>query len=999
MAKVGANRFKTDTKGRIYIVVISGDTLSHIAEGYRLAYDTATTYQDLVAINQIADANKICVGQTIYLTTASSGSTSSPPATVTSTRSVTITQFGLLADGVTNELYATWTWGKETDTQEYDIEWKWYRAGVWKYSDSTEIRKYSTFTIPDDGITSKIQFRVRPVPKVDKQNDKEVARFDTNLWTDWEECTYYVVNRPDAPTAPNVKLNLLTLTATVTNVDVSKVSLVEFKLVKDGNESTATIAKATLDDTGEASYTFVVLPGAKYKVCCRSKSNTSEEYSEWSDYSGSAETQPDKVTLKDPVAKSTTSISLEWSKSATATGYTIEYTNDADGFYEGAQTTTADTESLTYTVNGLTTGTTYHFRVKAKNGTEESEWSESKTCTIGTIPTAPTTWSSTTTAIAGDGETVSLYWVHNATDGSAQKSAEVTLTFEGIDNISLIKNDVRVELGKIEKTTVSGNTVTYEITASTAETDVYKTHSLIIDTKNYESGAKITWKVVTISATNKASEASMDRVVNIYDRPTVYLTVTDSSGNGVGSTYYVVEYLAESDVYLRTEETIEDPSGSAMSGMFTVTGEQVRTVTIDGRVIYYCVVENDFLRVFPFDVNVSVEANAAIQKPIEYHVTVTSNDSYDTTDNFGNPKTVTLGELLYSKHFTAGTTSNALNAEISAQDISLSNGQSYTVKCTVSMDSGITVDAFSEIHISWASEPYGLNAEIGLDRTNYSVYIRPYCEVISTPYYSVTYSNGRYITDTANKYEYVYGAIVPGLTTTTGDQVYQQGTASNGESLQYYTVRTEATAIKNVWLSVYRREYDGTFTEVVSNLDAENNSFVTDPHPSLDYARYRITAKDKSTGIVNYSDINNYYIGEKGIIIQWNEPHTTYEVSEDEMELSNKSETFLRLPYNIDVTTSRDPDVSLIKYIGRKHPVSYYGTQVGEKASWNTAVPKSDTETLYTLQRLQAWSGDVYVREPYGTGYWANVKVSISRTHLETVVPVTLDVTRVEGGM
>jgi hypothetical protein len=151
--------------------------------------------------------------------------------------------------------------------------------------------------------------------------------------------------------------------------------------------------------------------------------------------------------------------------------------------------------------------------------------------------------------------------------------------------------------------------------------------------------------------------------------------------------------------------------------------------------------------------------------------------------------------------------------------------------------------------------------------------------------------------------------------------------------------------------------------------------------------------------MVSYTDITNYYIGETAIIIQWNEPYSTYTVSEDEMEVSNKSETFLRLPYNIDVTTSRDPDVSLIKYIGRKHPVSYYGTQVGEKATWSTTVPKSDTETLYTLQRLQAWPGDVYVREPYGTGYWATVKVSMPRTHLDTVVPVTLDITRVEGGI
>lgn len=994
MATVNKNRIKTDKNGRDYIIVIYGDTLSEIAEAY---FGDHTKYKTLCAINKIEDENRIVVGQTIYFTEASSGS--APSSAPTSTKAVTITQFGLLAGGATNELYATWTWDYENKTKEYDIEWKWYRAGVWQYSDSTEIRKYSTFTIPNDGITSKVQFRVRPVPKTRKEGDKEVNEFATDLWTDWNDCTYYVVNKPDVPPMPSVVLNLLSLTATVTNVDTSKASLIEFKLVRDGNESTANIAKAMLDSTGEASHTFVVIPGSKYKVCCRSKSNESETYSEWSDYSGSSETQPAQVELKDPVAKSTTSIYLEWSKSATATGYVLAYTNDADGFYEGAQITDVNVEGLNYTVNGLSTGATYYFRVKATKGSEESAWSEVKTCSIGSDPTAPTTWSSTTTAIAGEGETVSLYWVHNATDGSAQKSAEVTLTFEGIADISLVKNDVRAELGTIESMSTDGNVVTYVVTASTAESDQNKTHSLIIDTHNYDDGATITWKVVTFGATNKASEASMDRVIHIYSMPAVTLTVSDASSSNIGTTYYKVEYLEESGVYLRTPDTIEMVTGSILSGKFTATGEQVRTAIVNGNTIFFCVVEDETLKSFPFNVAVEVNTNTSVQNPIEYHLTISANESYETVDNFGNLKTVTPEEMLYSKHFSVGANTTTFTTEISAQDVNLVNGQSYTIKCVVAMDSGIIVEASTEAYISWGSQPYVLNAEIGVDRSNCSVYIRPHCEISRIPYYKVTYTNGKYVVDTTTQYNYVYGKPITGAVTTTGEQVYRQGTTSTGESVQYYTWRNEATAIKNVWLGVYRREYDGTFTEIISNLDAEKNSFVTDPHPSLDYARYRITAKDKATGMVSYTDITNYYIGETAIIIQWNEPYSTYTVSEDEMEVSNKSETFLRLPYNIDVTTSRDPDVSLIKYIGRKHPVSYYGTQVGEKATWSTTVPKSDTETLYTLQRLQAWPGDVYVREPYGTGYWATVKVSMPRTHLDTVVPVTLDITRVEGGI
>ena len=41
--------------------------------------------------------------------------------------------------------------------------------------------------------------------------------------------------------------------------------------------------------------------------------------------------------------------------------------------------------------------------------------------------------------------------------------------------------------------------------------------------------------------------------------------------------------------------------------------------------------------------------------------------------------------------------------------------------------------------------------------------------------------------------------------------------------------------------------------------------------------------------------------------------------------------------------------------------------------------------------------GDCYVREPSGTGYWANVQVNWSQTHNEPAIPVSINVTRVEG--
>ena len=187
---------------------------------------------------------------------------------------------------------------------------------------------------------------------------------------------------------------------------------------------------------------------------------------------------------------------------------------------------------------------------------------------------------------------------------------------------------------------------------------------------------------------------------------------------------------------------------------------------------------------------------------------------------------------------------------------------------------------------------------------------------------------------------------------------------------------------------------------MATGLDNMSNTFITEPHPSLDYARYRIVATMNSTGAVSYYDMPGYPVGEKTVIIQWAEKWTRFDVTaDDDLEQPPWSGSLLKLPYNIDVSDNYDADVSHVNYIGRKHPVSYYGTQVGETSNWKVEIDKKDKDTLYALRRLAVWMDDVYVREPSGSGYWATVSVSFSQTHCVLTIPVTLAVTRVEGGM
>lgn len=334
---------------------------------------------------------------------------------------------------------------------------------------------------------------------------------------------------------------------------------------------------------------------------------------------------------------------------------------------------------------------------------------------------------------------------------------------------------------------------------------------------------------------------------------------------------------------------------------------------------------------------VSALAGPNTQTPVGYYLTITANESYETVDQIGNTKIVNANDKVYSKFFDI---SDPLLVELSAHNIDLENNISYTVSCLVSMNSGLTEESSKEFTVAWTDIEYEPNAEIGIDEDTLSAFIRPYCEDV------------------------------------------------------------EGNPIDDIMLSVYRREYDGRFVELATEIDNGNGTFITDPHPSLDYARYRIVAISKTNGAVSYCDLAGYPVGCKAVVIQWGEAWSNFDVSsEDELEQPPWSGSMLKLPYNIKVSDSSKPDVSLVEYIGRENPVAYYGTQRGETSNWSMVIDREDKETLYALRRLKIWMGDAYVREPSGSGYWANVQVSFNQSYDDLTIPITLNITRVEGGI
>lgn len=834
--------------GEIYVVQ-KGDTLIKIAAKFN------TTVKNLVQWNNIEDPNFIVVGQKLHV---DGGNVLTPPPPPQ--KYPYVKNFGLQSN-TDRTVYASWTWSRE-DTEEYEIEWHYYTGDdVWFVASKETVSiKQSIYTAPANATI--VNFKVKAIAKTKKTNGKEAP-----VWTaEWspQKHYYFKDNPPVQPSKPNVSFDKLTskLTARLDNIDLNA-DCIEYQIIEGQDTVYATSKVDIVRDS--AVYTKKLSPGKEYRVHCRSLMKKTKEKSEWSEYTDVITTMPPAPEkIIQCKATSESSVYIAWSKASTATSYEIQYTTKEANFTGNDQVESFTTDETHYNKHGLTSGEKYFFRVRAANANGESSWTAAVAVIVGKKPAAPTTWSSTTTAVVG--EPVNLYWVHNSQDGSEETGARIEIYVDGV--LSFTTTQKKPDNGD-----------------EPDEVSVYD-----LDTSIYKEGAEIQWRVRTYGILAEPSDWSIQRTIYIYANPTFdHFYMKDAKGTDI-----------------------------------------------------------DTLVSYPFYVSALAAPSNDVQRPNGYHISVIANGNYESFDQVGNVRVVRAGDQIYSKHFDQAS---VIDAEFSAGNIDLANNESYTLKCVASMSSGLTVEETIEFSVEWGEESYEYepNAIVTFDPDTFACEISPYCT--------------KFVQD------------------------------ENGEY-------TQEVLIEDLSLSVYRREYDGKFTELETGIDNALRTTITDPHPALDYARYRVVAKSNTTGAVGYFDIPGVPVGVSSVIIQWNEAWSSFDViGEDLQQVPAWSGSLLKLPYNINITSNSSPDVSLVEYIGREHPVSYYGTQVGETATWTMEIDKEDQETIYALRRLAKWMGDVYVREPSGVGYWANITVAFSQNYSDVTVPVTLSISRVEGGI
>lgn len=818
-------------------------------------------------------------------------------ATTISQLTKTVTDLQVdIQSGTDRKLYATWQWD-QAHTDSYNVYWYYHTGqGVWfTGAKNTGVKeRNSLYDAPTNA--KRVACKVKPVATKHK-----VQGVDTYYWTaDWSGTQTYNFEEATLPPAqanvPAVDIDGLTLTAETNTYD-ENTKIIEFQVVKDDSVIFFTGRSAVV--TAYAAVSCPVAVGGEYKVRARGlnpiagnsidtvvASNTPAsiaEAGEWSEYSSNVATIPSSPTeIISHTVLAPDMVQITWTEVPNVTGYKIEYALKESYFDTSDMVTSIDASGsgATRIIGGLESGNTYFFRVKAVNDQGDSGWTPIYSLVLGTRPSAPTTWSDTTTGVIGDD--LYFYWTHNSEDASTQTAAEFELT-------------VNEQTYLVDPTYLSdGSTPSYYIFNSIAE----DTESILDSSENglldsssnqilsrsfrtYPEGAIVRWRVRTKGVLDEWSPWSTSRTVIVYAQPVMEL--------------YVGNNEERNDI------------------MYELTH-------------YPLIIHGD--------------VSPSTQKAISYNVQIVSNEPYETVDYSGRRKSIRDQEVVFSKYIPAD--SNTLDLVLTAGDVNLDSNITYTVIVTTGMDSSLIAEASWTFTARWATDILVPDAEITINRDSLCAYIRPFC---------------------------------------------------NDENDEL---------VENVLVSVYRLEYDGRLVEIAKNLP--NGEYtVTDPHPSLNYARYRVVAMDESTGEIGFRNVPGQYIGETGIVVQWDDEWQTFSVNEgefeDEFDAPVKTGSMLKIPYNVEVSDSTDIDVALNEYIGRSHPVSYYGTQLGVKGDWNAVIPATDMETLYALRRLAIYRGDVYVREPSGVGYWAQINVSFSKKYSDMTIPVSLSVTRVEGGI
>lgn len=938
-----------------------------------------------------------------------------------------------------NKKYKKTTKGKGSkkktvyEFKEYQVTWYYLLPNLtkWLYEKSTITSwdsNNSTFTIPDTA--TKVKVGVKLVLKKGTKTPPSFPQAVSNV---------YVTSGAFLPSTPSLVTPSIDEKGRVTipiSIDQAQVTSgvdevwfnVKYGYRENGVDhisSTGTITKvpiknnlATLVETVPVGYFYM------YRVAAHSTS--SNKTSTWSNFSNQFYTKSETPSGLWVETDSSSSVVLHFRARGYVEGYEAQWASEERYLgtnIEGAGSTSWNEENrevvdhtIVHYVEGLETGHSYFFRVRANSGSYGiTSWSRAVPLVIGRAPGPPSIYSSKTAAEIG--ETVNLYWVHNSQDGSSQTQAEIELYINNDQDI-LNDNPVFVTNPYIEDEYQKDKTLSLPISL-TANSHYDPDHYDRV--YSFKDADILFWRVRTRGVYSGSSKTrgksfrikfeddSTPVNVRLPDTPTSireiraiggtkninyrgYSVLSDADysydGRRVTIRPSMIERCYTNNTSLSAAVSIEysyntggfgDWSSMKQVSMYEKptasiaikTGWTIDPTNPDDLAPIEEVDPVDIIDTYPIAVVMS--ATPETQEAISFYLTIrNAGAAYNTTNAIGEEITVGPNEAIYQAYFdkvdeigfSAEGRANKKTVILTPSDVIFENGESYNFDLEVYMNSGLSdTTSMSEVDVYLdESSAFTPDATIIPDLDNMMAHIQVSC-----------FDDEENPDDSAPEYD--------------EDELND-------------------TLTQNVLLDVYRIETDGTTTLIDSGLINNGSATVTDPHPSLDFARYRVVARKTNTAKSVSMDFEEE-MGIHSLVIQWDEVGLdAFDISslvaeEDDVDEALSQITYNRgmlvLPWNVDTSEDYKPDVSMISYIGREHPVAYYGTQKGATASWSTVIDKQDKITLFRLRKLARYMGDCYVREPSGTGYWANVQVNWSQTHNEPAIPVSITVVRVDA--
>lgn len=955
------------------------------------------------------------------------------------TKSPQVSSFSVaMVTGSTTDVLARWKWTKG-HVDKFEVVWTywnaskngWVEGGTGNVSPIKVSGYYQyTYSVPSSYSATKTRIKVKAISKKDKtvkyknkkgKTETKQTTWFTGAWR-WSNALAMpsTIAVPDRPNSPELTLNGSDQVYLRWNyTDEKATHVIVYRKVDSGSWATRT----TIARTANGAYSFTdntTSRGHTYSYQLYGKNNTSGKTSQASEVATIQNRAGDLTKLSAALSSVDTqdnrgAVDLKWKDSGTVRG-TIEveyatynvWSTGADDRQVATFTKSPGSDGYTtVTVTGLERGKKWYFRVRRHTTGGYSSWatlaSNAEWATVSinvAAPSGPTYDLSRPTALKAEDTTVEgsdegrakLTWSGTFATGDTYDIQWTELADNFADNaIAAIQSGrfayedsgggvcaytvTNLEMGRtwyfrVRRTNEHGNSnwatcsngawkqsddvarVTFPDAPEAIPEEHLTAPTVVTTPMSCETGDSVMLAWTHNSEEGTTQTAYQIELTDTYEGTSSTTTI---SGGADGAYALETEYPDGTTLTWRVRTQGVDPSAwSPWSRMQTigVWSVPVAAVEVTG-------LTDETLTSYPITITATSSGTSALNQPISWWMAMESVNAYTAVGMDGEDLEIAVGDVLWTYGTDAtqsGFDPGECEVEVTGDMVSLAAGQTYRVRVGCTTAQGLRAEASPvEFGVEWSGDVPEPLATVDFDLSDYCCRIWPAC-------YDVDDSTGE---------------------------------ASD-------------TLTSGVTLAVWRVESDGSTVLVARGIPNDGDSFVIDPHPLFGTQWYRIVATATATSLQSSLD-QPIECEIPYVVIQWDESWNVpngvdvngTEGADSDTDDANADVTYtgmsVELPYNLEMDESHRPDVALHEYAGRRHPVSSYGTQLGETMTLRADLMKGrNDDVIRLLRELQTARTDCFVRDPVGNAWWANVTVRMTHSYDSSAVGVSLEITRVE---